>query len=151
MQKFWERMIDILMEDANTMIIMNDKEHFHLGGYVTNNYWYWAAENSWELHQRLIHGTKVTVMQWPLSRLLCSYFFKKVVNVIALIPATVPHWQFCAFRTLKMSSKNERDVVPTRWCHTPHCKGLIGCSTNVSCHAISSHLIYWFVISVKIP
>lgn len=41
---------------------MSDEAHFHLSGYVNKqNFRYWSNENPYQLHQRPLHSTKVTV------------------------------------------------------------------------------------------
>ena len=61
-KKFCERMIDILEDDPNSVIVMSDEAHFHLNGYVNKqNFRYWATANLRELHERPLHSPKVTV------------------------------------------------------------------------------------------
>ena len=41
---------------------MSDEAHFHLSGFVNKqNFPYWSATNSTELHERPLHSSKVTV------------------------------------------------------------------------------------------
>ena len=42
--------------------LMSDEAHFHLSGFVNKqNFHYWSATNSIELHERPLHSSKVTV------------------------------------------------------------------------------------------
>lgn len=81
-REFCERMMTILAEDANTVIIMSDEAHFHLDGYVNKqNYEYWEAKNPRELHQGPLHSTKVTA--WcgvSPSGIIGPYFFEEGVT-----------------------------------------------------------------------
>jgi hypothetical protein len=43
-------------------LLMSDEAHFHLSGFVNKqNFRYWSATNPTELHDRPLHGSKVTV------------------------------------------------------------------------------------------
>lgn len=45
-KEFCKRMMAILMEDVNTVIMVSNEAHFYLYGYANKqNYWYWVVEN----------------------------------------------------------------------------------------------------------
>ena len=53
---------EILQNIPPGIFISSDKAHFDLSGTVNKqNFHYWAAENSEELHQRPLHSPRVTV------------------------------------------------------------------------------------------
>ena len=59
---FCQTMLDKFEKNEDLTLIMSDKAHFHLNGTVNNqNFRYWASENPCDIHQRPLHGPKVTV------------------------------------------------------------------------------------------
>jgi len=58
-----EQLLEMLNDDGVfSTVLMADEACFHLSGYVNKqNYRYWAPENPHELHQRLLHGERLTV------------------------------------------------------------------------------------------
>jgi len=58
---FAEQMLEII-EEHEDAIIMSDEARFHVNGSVNKqNFRYWAAQNPHEVHERPLHGPKVTV------------------------------------------------------------------------------------------
>jgi len=58
-----EQLLEMLNDDGviNTLL-MTDEAHLHLSGYVNKqNCRYWAPEYPQELHQRPLHGKRLTV------------------------------------------------------------------------------------------
>ena len=84
---FCENMVAILTEDANA-VVMSDEAHFHLNGFVNKQNCRWAAENPRELHQRLLHSSKVTV--WcGVSKvgIVGPYFFEEGETAVSVTSA----------------------------------------------------------------
>ncbi|PNF21840.1 hypothetical protein B7P43_G05966 [Cryptotermes secundus] len=79
-REFCEKMLTILTENANDVVMMSDEAHFHLNGFVKKqNCRFWSEENPREAHQISLHSLKVTV--WcGVSKLgiVGPYFFKKM-------------------------------------------------------------------------
>ena len=78
-KEFCERMIDILEDDPNTVLMMSDEAHYHLNGYVNKqNFRYWATTNPRELHEKPLHSPKVTVWCGVTgTEVVGPYFFRK--------------------------------------------------------------------------
>jgi hypothetical protein len=57
---------------------MSDEAHFHLSGFVNKqNFRYWSATNTMELHERPLHSYKVTVRcAIPSFGIIGPYFFE---------------------------------------------------------------------------
>ena len=58
-------------------LLCSDEVHFHLSGFVNKqNFRYWAKENPWQHHKRLLHSQRVTIW-WAFAdfEIIGPYFF----------------------------------------------------------------------------
>jgi hypothetical protein len=68
-------------------VLSSDKAHFHLSGCVyKQNFWYWAENNPWQLHEWPLHSQRVTI--WCAAAdfgVIGLYFFedRETVTVIS--------------------------------------------------------------------
>ena len=57
-----ELMLEIIEEHEDVIVMISDEAHFNLNGSVSKqNFRYWAPQNPHEVHERPLHGLKVTV------------------------------------------------------------------------------------------
>jgi len=61
---FYQTFLQLINQNQELVnnLLMSDEAHFHLTAFVNKqNFRYWSATNSIELHERPFHTTKVTV------------------------------------------------------------------------------------------
>jgi len=124
-------------------LLMSDEAHFHLSGFVNKqNFRYWSAINPRELHERPLHGSKVTVWCAISSfGIIGPYFFEDERERAVTMngPRYVHVGELLRSRACS-SSSNRRNVFPTRWSYEPHHTRFHGRVRNLfSNHVISRY------------
>ena len=109
-----------------SQIIMSDEAHFHLNGYKQNCS-YWAPNNPCMLHQKPLHGAKVTV--WcaiSAFEVFGPYFFEDPIGQTVTVTSQryVVLLQVSSRRTSSTTCSYATDVVPAGRGYCPHSKGV---------------------------
>lgn len=101
--------LDCKEDNFPIIIIMSDRKHFHLRGFVNNqNYRFWSSTNPYVIHEESLHSLKVTV--W------CSVYWRDIGTACAITAECCK----TVIDEFLLPQINEEYVIRAGWCNGSH-------------------------------